>query len=46
MFRKLNIKLFYFIAYHPQTDDLFEKINQTVKITLRYHFSKLKHASK
>ena len=45
MFRKLNVKLFYFTAYHSQTNDLFKKINQTMKIALRYHLSELKNIS-
>ena len=36
MFRQLDVKLFYFIAYHSQIDDQFERINQIVKIALRF----------
>lgn len=37
LFGNFEIKLFYSIAYHSQTNELFERTNQTAKITLRYH---------
>ena len=35
-FEKLKTKLLISTIYHPQTDNQFEKINQTVEIALRY----------
>ena len=37
IFTSLDIKLLYSTAYHSQTDDSFERINQTFKIALKYH---------
>ena len=39
MFTWLNIKLFYFAAYHLQTNDQNERINQNVKIVFRFLIS-------
>ena len=36
MFIRLNIKLFYSAAYHSQTDDQSERINQNVEIAFRF----------
>lgn len=36
LFAKLGVDLLYSIAYHPQTDGLSERTNQTVKIALRF----------
>ena len=36
VFKKLNVLLLYFIAYHFQTNDQSKRINQTTKITLRF----------
>ena len=36
LFRQLDVKLLYFTAYYSQIDDQFERINQTLKITLRF----------
>ena len=35
-FQRLNTKLFTFIAYHSQIDDIFERTNQTIKIIIRF----------
>ena len=43
IFSKLEVKLLYFIAYHSQTDDQFERINQMIEIALRYYMSALKN---
>ena len=36
LFRQLDVKLLYSTAYHSQTDDQSERINQTLKIALRF----------
>lgn len=36
LFTKLEVKLLYSTAYHPQTDGSSERTNQTVEITLRF----------
>ena len=36
LFRQLNVKLLYSTTYHSQIDDQFERINQTLKIALRF----------
>ena len=36
LFTRLDTKLFTFTTYHSQIDDSFERINQIVKIALRY----------
>lgn len=38
LFIKLKIPLFYNIVYHSQIDDQSKRINQSIKIALRYHF--------
>jgi hypothetical protein len=43
MFTKLGIKLLYSTAYHPQTDGLSERTNQTVEIALRFLISTMSH---
>ena len=37
IFAKLGVKFLTSIAYYSQTDDQFERINQTVEIALRFH---------
>ena len=44
IFRKLEIKLFYFIVYHSQTNDQFERTNQTIEIALRFHLIIMKNS--
>ena len=44
IFKKLKIKLFYFTVYHSQTDDQFERTNQTIEITLRFHLVIMKNS--
>ena len=44
IFRKLKVKLFYFTAYHSQTDDQFERTNQTIEIVLRFHLAIMKNS--
>ena len=41
IFHRLNVRLFYFTAYHFQIDDQSERINQIVEIVLRYYMSKM-----
>ena len=41
IFRRLKIRLLYFIVYHFQTDDQSKRINQIVEIALRFHMSKM-----
>ena len=41
MFNKLEVKLLYFTVYHSQTNDQFERTNQTVEIALRFHLSRM-----
>ena len=36
LFLRLEIKLLYFIVYHSQFDDSFERINQIIEIALRF----------
>ena len=36
IFFRLKIKFMYFVAYHSQTNDLFERINQTIEIVFRF----------
>ena len=40
LFSRLGTKLLTSTAYHPQTDGLSERMNQTVEIALRYYLSK------
>ena len=42
-FNRLKIKLLYITTYHSQTDDVFERINQTLKIALKFHIQALKN---
>ena len=46
MFTRLNMKLFYFVVYHSQTNDLFERTNQTIEISLRFLINILKHSNR
>lgn len=39
LFTNLGVKLLYSTSYHSQTDGASERINQTVEIALRFHFS-------
>ena len=41
IFKTLKILFNYNTAYHPQIDDMSERINQTAKITLRYWITTL-----
>jgi hypothetical protein len=41
LFVRLSVSILYFIAYHSQTNDVSERTNQTLKITLRYYIQKL-----
>ena len=41
MFEALKIDLLYFTAWHPQTDGLSERSNQTAEIALRYYIATL-----
>ena len=43
LFNRLKIKLLYITTYHSQTNDVFEKINQTLKIALKFHIQALKN---
>ena len=40
MFKKLKTELLMNIAYHSQTNEQFERINQTIEITLRFFITK------
>ena len=46
IFKKLKIKLLYFTVYHSQTNDQFERTNQTIEITLRFHLTIMKNSRK
>ena len=37
LFEQLGVKLLYSTAYHPQTDGMSERTNQTVEIALRHY---------
>ena len=41
LFEQLRVKLLYSTAYHPQTDGMSERTNQTVEIALRHHIHTL-----
>ena len=41
IFHRLNVRFFYFTAYHSQIDDQSERINQIVEIVFRYYISKM-----
>ena len=43
IFKKLNVKLLYSIVFHSQIDEQFERINQLLKIALRYHMTTMKN---
>ena len=36
LFERMGTKLLIFTVYHPQTDGIFERINQTVEIIIRF----------
>jgi hypothetical protein len=40
-FTKLDVVMFYSTAYYSQTNDVNERTNQTLEITLRYYIQKL-----
>ena len=44
LFEQLNVKLLYFTVYHFQTDDVFERTNQILKIALRSFILTLKNS--
>ena len=46
IFKKLEIKLLYFTVYHSQTNDQFERTNQTIEIVLRFHLIIMKNSKK
>lgn len=39
LFSSLGVRLLYSTAYHPQTDGLSERTNQSAEIALRYHLA-------
>lgn len=41
IFEKLQVKLLYSTAYHPQTDGMSERTNQTAEIALRFYMHTL-----
>lgn len=41
LFINLDVSMFYFIVYHSQIDDASERINQSMKIVLRYYIQQL-----
>ena len=41
IFHQLKVKLYYSTAYHPQTDGMSERSNQTAEIALRYYITNL-----
>ena len=41
LFQQLRIDLLYSTAYHSQTNEAFERINQTFEIALRFHLQSL-----
>ena len=41
IFEQLRVKLLYSTAYHPQTDGMSERMNQTIEIALRHHIHTL-----
>ncbi len=45
LFTKLKIFMLYSTAYHSQTDDVSERINQTLKIALRYYIQELQNST-
>ena len=45
IFKKQKTQFFYFITYHSQTDDAIKRINQEIKIVLRYFFSYMNNSN-
>ena len=45
IFKKQETQLFYFIAYHSQTDSTTERINQEIEIALRHFFSHMNNSA-
>ena len=43
IFKKLNVKFLYSIVFYFQIDEQFERMNQLLKITLRYHMITMKN---
>ena len=43
--KKFEIRLFYSTAYHSQTDDQFERINQMIEIVLRFYLITMKNSA-
>ena len=41
LFQQLEIDLLYSITYHSQTNEAFERINQTLEIAFRFHLQSL-----
>lgn len=46
LFTKLRVKLLYSTAYHPQTNQSSERINQIVEIALQFFIHAMKDASR
>lgn len=44
IFKKLDVKFFYFIVYHFQTNDQSKRTNQIVEIILRFHMIIMKNS--
>ncbi len=45
-FNKFDVRLLYFIVYHSQSNDQFERTNQTIEIAFRYHLIDMKNSKK
>ena len=45
IFERLNVHLLYSTSYHPQTDGMSERTNQTVEIALRYYLAALQEGT-
>ena len=46
MFSRLNVKLLYSTYYYFQTNDQFERINQTIEIVFRFLITTLNHSNR
>ncbi len=45
LYTRLEVSMFYFIAYHSQIDEASERINQTLKIAFRYYIQELEDST-